>query len=62
LAEGVQFHLEQEGRRLSLESVTPQLLMLSSDEVSAFVWSFASEEQVWASVVSDGIGEPSIES
>ena len=62
LAEGMQFHLEQEGRRLSLESVTPQLLMLSSDEVSAFVWSFASEEQVWASIVSDGIGEPSIES
>lgn len=62
LAEGVQFHLEQEGRRLSLESIAPQLLMLSSDEISAFVWSFTSDEQVWASVVSDGIGELSIES
>lgn len=62
LAEGVQLHLEQEGRRVSLERIAPQLLMLSSDEVSAFVWSFASEEQVWARVVSDGVGELSIES
>ncbi|QHF42636.1 type II secretion system protein GspH [Pseudomonas sp. S35] len=62
LAEGMQFHLEQEGRRLSLESVAPQLLMLSSDEVSAFVWSFAFEEQVWARVVSDGVGALSSES
>lgn len=62
LAEGVQLHLEQEGRRVSLERIAPQLLMLSSDEVSAFVWTFASEDQVWARVVSDGVGELSIES
>lgn len=62
LADGVQLRLEQEGRRVSLESRTPQLLMLSSDEISAFVLSFASDEDVWARVVSDGIEELSIES
>lgn len=60
--QGVQLHLEQEGLRVGLERLAPQLLVLSSDEVSAFVLSFASEEQVLASIVSDGIGELSIES
>ena len=62
LVEGVQLHLEQEGRRSSLESFAPQVLMLSSDEVSAFVLSFVSEGQVWTRIISDGIGALSIES
>ena len=36
--------------------------MLSSDEISAFVLSFVAEEQVLAHIVSDGIGELSVES
>lgn len=62
LAQDVQLHLEQEGQRLSLGSLAPQLLLLSSDEISAFVLSFASDEHVWTRVVSDGIGAPWIES
>ena len=62
LGQGVQMHLEQEGQRLSLDSLAPQLLMLSSDEISAFVLSFVAEEQVLAHIVSDGIGELSVES
>jgi general secretion pathway protein H len=62
LTDGVQLRLEQEGRRLSLEGLAPQLLMLSSDEISAFVLFFTTEEQTWARIVSDGIGELSIES
>lgn len=62
VAQGVHLHLEQEGLRVSLERLAPQLLVLSSDEVSAFALSFVFEEQVLARVVSDGIGELSIES
>lgn len=57
----VQLYLEQEGRRVSLDSAAPQLLLLSSDEISAFVWSFSTGEQVWARIVSDGVGELSLE-
>jgi len=61
LADGLQMQLEQEGQRLNLDGSAPQLLMLSSDEISAFVLSFTSVEQAWVSVVSDGVGELTIE-
>ena len=62
IAQGVHMHLEQEGLRVSLDRLAPQLLALSSDEVSAFVLSFAFAGQVLTRIVSDGIGEPWIES
>lgn len=63
LPEGLQMRLEQEGRRLSFDGAiaVPQLLMLSSDEISQFVLSFVSVEQSWLSIVSDGIGGPLID-
>jgi general secretion pathway protein H len=61
VAQDVQLHLEQEGLRVRLDRLAPQLLALSSDEVSAFALSFTSGEQVLARIVSDGIGELSIE-
>jgi len=63
LPEGLQIRLEQEGQRLNLEGTVaaPQLLMLSSDEISQFVLSFVSAKQSWLSIVSDGIGEPFID-
>lgn len=61
LSQGLYLHLEQEGQRLNLDGTLPQLLMLSSDEVSPFVLFFASTEQVWLSLVSDGAGEPWLE-
>ena len=61
LPQGLYLHLEQEGQRLNLDGTLPQLLMLSSDEVSAFVLSFKSAEQTWLSLVSDGAGDPWIE-
>ena len=59
LPNGLRMRLEQEGQRLSLDGAiaAPQLLMLSSDEVSQFVLSFVSVEQSWLSLVSDGVGE-----
>lgn len=61
VAQDVQLHLEQEGLRVRLDRLAPQLLALSSDEVSAFALSFTFGEQVLARMVSDGIGELSIE-
>lgn len=61
LPEGLYLHLEQEGQQLNLDGTVPQLLMLSNDELSAFVLYFKSMEQTWLSVVSDGAGDPWIE-
>lgn len=61
IVQGVHMHLEQEGLRVSLDRLAPQVLALSSDEVSAFVLSFTLAEQVLTRIVSDGIGEPWIE-
>ncbi len=61
LPQGLFLHLEQEGQPLNLDGTLPQLLMLSNDELSAFVLSFASSEQVWMRLVSDGAGEPWLE-
>ncbi|TFY89853.1 type II secretion system protein GspH [Pseudomonas kairouanensis] len=62
VAQGVQMHLQLEGLRVGLDRPGPQLLALSSDEVSAFVLSFTFAEQVLTRIVSDGIGETWIES
>lgn len=43
--------------RLVEGETAPQLLILSSDEISAFTFSLASREQVWASLSSDGLSE-----
>jgi len=61
LPQGLHLNLQQEGLQLNLDGTVPQLLMLSNDEISAFVLSFASPEQAWLSLVSDGAGEPWIE-
>ncbi|VVN45227.1 hypothetical protein PS862_00407 [Pseudomonas fluorescens] len=55
--------LEQEGHPVSLgaDEGPPQLLMLSSDETSAFTLTFASQGTSWLSLSSDGIGEPVID-
>ena len=56
--------LEQDGHPMSLgtDDGPPQLLMLSSDEISAFTLTFASENKTWLSLSSDGIGEVVIDS
>nr|WP_218168459.1 type II secretion system protein [Pseudomonas reactans] len=61
LAQGVHLQLELEGQRLAFDSLAPQLLLLSSDEVSAFTLSFLFEELVRARLVSDGVGELVVE-
>lgn len=63
LPEGLFMTLEQEGRPLSLSDQPgqPQIVVLSSDELSPFALSFASKTQRWLSVSSDGLGEPVID-
>ncbi|RON44963.1 type II secretion system minor pseudopilin GspH [Pseudomonas frederiksbergensis] len=55
--------LEQDGQPLSLgaDEGPPQLLMLSSDETSAFRLTFTSQRKAWLSLSSDGIGEAVID-
>lgn len=57
--ENVQPRLEQEGYSLNLgaDEGPPQLLMLSSDEISAFTLTLVSRDRSWLSLSSDGIGE-----
>ncbi|MFJ2482473.1 type II secretion system minor pseudopilin GspH [Pseudomonas sp. NPDC087598] len=59
---GLFMTLEQEGRPLTLsdQSAQPQILLLSSDELSPFVLSFSSKSQRWLSLSSDGLSEPVI--
>lgn len=61
LPQGLHLQLEQEGQQLNLDGTLPQLLMLSNDEISAFVLYFKSMERAWLSLVSDGAGDPWIE-
>lgn len=51
--------LSQDGFWISLgtDDGAPQLLMLSSDESSAFKLTFVSSNRVWLSLSGDGIGE-----
>lgn len=55
----VQLHLEQDGYPLILASDEgpPQVLMLSSDEISAFTLTFSTSERTLLSLSSDGLGE-----
>jgi general secretion pathway protein H len=57
--ENVLPRLEQDGYSLSLgaDEGPPQLLMLSSDETSAFTLTFVTRDRAWLSLSSDGIGE-----
>jgi general secretion pathway protein H len=63
LPEGLFMALEQEGRPLSLSdhSGQPQIVLLSSDELSPFVLSFSDKTQRWFSLASDGLDEPVID-
>lgn len=60
LPAGLSMRLELDGQTLSLGAQLdrPQLLLLSSDETSAFAVHFESVEQRWLSVFGDGLGEP----
>ena len=55
----VQLHLEQDGHPLILgiDDGPAQLLMLSSDETSAFTLTFSTPDRTLLSVSSDGLGE-----
>ncbi|MDR9860637.1 type II secretion system minor pseudopilin GspH [Pseudomonas baetica] len=63
LPAGLFMTLEQEGRPLTLSdsSAQPQILLLSSDELSPFVLSFSSKSQRWLSLSCDGLSEPVID-
>ncbi|MCL6704244.1 type II secretion system minor pseudopilin GspH [Pseudomonas sp. T1.Ur] len=60
LPENLRLALEQEGHAVRLDDAQgpPQLLMLSSDEISPFRLIFKVAGQPFAQVLSDGIGEP----
>jgi general secretion pathway protein H len=47
--------------RLASSAEMPQLLILSSDEISAFTLQLASRERVWAGLSSDGLSEVSLD-
>lgn len=59
---GLSMRLELDGQPLSLGTQLdrPQLLLLSSDETSAFAVHFESAGQRWLSVTGDGLAEPVI--
>lgn len=63
LPDGLQIRLEQYGRALVLKDSPgqPQLMLLSSDEGSAFTLYFETASQTWLSVSSDGLGEPAVD-
>lgn len=61
--ESVRPRLKQDGFSLSLgaDEGPPQLLMLSSDETSAFTLTFVSSNRTWSSLSGDGIDEVAID-
>lgn len=63
LPAGLQLRLEQEGQPLTLGDRPghPHLLLLSSDETSAFTLYIATDGRQEVSVSSDGLGEPMID-
>lgn len=63
LPAGLQLRLEQEGQALKLgdRPGQPHLLLLSSDETSAFTLHIETDEQRWSSISSDGLGKPTID-
>lgn len=63
LPDGLFFRLELEGRPLTLGGSVdqPQLLLLSSDEMTAFTLHYETAQQRWLSVSSDGLSDPAID-
>lgn len=63
LPAGLQLRLEQEGQPLNLgdRPGQPHLLLLSSDETSAFTLHIETDKQRWSSISSDGLGGPAID-
>ncbi|VVN16579.1 hypothetical protein PS645_04078 [Pseudomonas fluorescens] len=61
--ENLRLHLELDGQFVNLgaDEGAPHLLMLSSDETSAFSLTFSSENTTWLTLSSDGIGETVID-
>ncbi|MEJ5060381.1 MULTISPECIES: type II secretion system minor pseudopilin GspH [unclassified Pseudomonas] len=57
--DNLRLRLKHEGYSVSLgtDEGPPQLLMLSSDETSAFTLTFETKDRSWLSLSSDGIGE-----
>lgn len=47
--------------RLASSAERPQLLILSSDEISAFTLQLVSRERVWVGLSSDGLSEVSLD-
>ena len=62
LPAGLSMRLELDGHPLALgvQLDRPQVLLLSSDETSAFTVHFESADQRWLSVSGDGLGEPTL--
>ncbi|WP_017903699.1 type II secretion system minor pseudopilin GspH [Pseudomonas asplenii] len=63
LPDGLYFRLELEGQPLKLGNRPnqPQLLVLSSDEMSAFTLHYETAQRRWLSVSGDGLGDPAID-
>lgn len=61
--DALRLHLEQDGHSLLLgtDEGSPQLLMLSSDETSAFTLTFSTRGNTLLSLSSDGLGEAVID-
>lgn len=59
----LRLHLEQDGQALTLggDQGLPQLLMLSSDENTAFILTFSMGDRTLLSLSSDGLGEAVID-
>ena len=59
----LRLHLEQDGQALTLggDQGLPQLLMLSSDENTAFILTFSMGDRSLLSLSSDGLGEAVID-
>ncbi|HEF4760396.1 TPA: type II secretion system minor pseudopilin GspH [Pseudomonas putida] len=61
--ESLRLRLTRDGYSVSLgaDEGPPQLLMLSSDETSAFTLTFETSDRHWVSLSSDGVGEALID-
>lgn len=59
----VQARLQRDGYEIGLgaDEGSPQLLLLSNDETSAFTLTFESGNRAWLSLSGDGIGEVAID-
>lgn len=62
LPDGLLFRLELEGQalRLSERALEPQLLILSSDQISAFTLHYETAQDHWLSLSSDGLSAVAI--